>query len=78
MKNQKNEILSLNLKIISSNAKPLSASIATEASFKFNNNNIINIHETAESFVDLRARWNTIMRGLIVSKQVLETVKKEG
>ncbi len=76
MKIQKNETLSLSLKIKSSYADSLSASLTTEAFFE-NKDGIIIIKESADSFVDLRARWNTIMRGLIASEQVLETVEKE-
>ena len=77
MKIQKNETLSLSLKIKSSFADSLSASLITEALFE-NKDGIIIINESANSFVDLRARWNTIMRGLIASERVLETVEKEG
>ena len=77
MKIQKNETLSLSLKIKSSFADSLSASLTTEALFE-NKDGIIIINESANSFVDLRARWNTIMRGLIASERVLETVGKEG
>ena len=77
MKIQTNETLSLSLKIKSSFADSLSASLFTEALFE-NKDGIIIINESANSFVDLRARWNTIMRGLIASEQVLETVEKEG
>lgn len=77
MKIQKNETLSLSLKIKTSFADSLSASLTTEALFE-NKDGIIIINESANSFVDLRARWNTIMRGLIASERVLETVEKEG
>tara|TARA_A200000159_G_C7151595_1_gene267426 strand:- start:219 stop:452 length:234 start_codon:yes stop_codon:yes gene_type:complete len=77
MKIQKNETLSLSLKIKSSFADSLSASLTTEALFE-NKDGMIIINESANSFVDLRARWNTIMRGLIASERVLETVEKEG
>jgi tRNA threonylcarbamoyladenosine modification (KEOPS) complex Pcc1 subunit len=44
--------------------------------FKVEANQII-IVENATSFVDLRARWNTIMRGLIASEHVLKSVEDE-
>lgn len=75
MKIQKNETLSLILIIKSSNVKSLSASLSTEANFSLSND-ILTINENANSFVDLRARWNTIMRGLIASEQVLEIVEE--
>ena len=77
MKIQKNETLSLSLKIKSSFADSLSASLTTEALFE-NKDGIIIINESANSFVELRARWNTIMRGLIASELVLETIEQEG
>ena len=75
MKIQKNETLSLSLTIKSSHANSMSASLTTEARFTFKNS-ILTINENADSFVDLRARWNTIMRGLIASEQVLEAVEE--
>ncbi len=75
MKIQKNETLSISLIIESSNVKSLSASLSTEANFSLTNG-ILTINENANSFVDLRARWNTIMRGLIASEQVLEIVEE--
>ncbi|MFL2963718.1 MAG: hypothetical protein ACJZ46_05735 [Candidatus Thalassarchaeaceae archaeon] len=76
MKIQKNEIISLSLRIKSSFASSLSASLSTEAIFDYKSG-ILTIDENANSFVDLRARWNTIMRGLIASEQILEAVDKE-
>tara|TARA_B100001250_G_scaffold175738_1_gene151105 strand:+ start:7684 stop:7917 length:234 start_codon:yes stop_codon:yes gene_type:complete len=75
MKIQKNEIISLSLRIKSSFASSLSASLSTEAIFDYKSG-ILTIDENANSFVDLRARWNTIMRGLIASEQILEAVDK--
>ena len=75
MKIQKNEIISLSLRIKSSFASSLSASLSTEAIFDYKSG-ILTIDENANSFVDLRARWNTIMRGLIASEQVLEAVEE--
>ncbi|MBU04074.1 MAG: hypothetical protein CMA58_03740 [Euryarchaeota archaeon] len=76
MKIQKNEIISLSLRIKSSFASSLSASLSTEAIFDYKSG-ILTIDENANSFVDLRARWNTIMRGLIASEQILKAVDKE-
>ena len=73
---KKNDCLSLTLRISSDNNESYSASLTTEAEFKVEANQII-IVENATSFVDLRARWNTIMRGLIASKHVLKSVEDE-
>ena len=71
---KKNDCLSLTLRISSDNNESYSASLTTEAEFKVEANQII-IVENATSFVDLRARWNTIMRGLIASEHVLKSVE---
>jgi hypothetical protein len=51
-------------------AEALAASLITEAEF-INHNGTREITEGADSMVDLRARWNTLMRGLIASEQTL-------
>lgn len=68
--------MSLSLKIISDYNDSFAASLTTEASYIVEGTHIV-INENAHSFVDLRARWNTIMRGLIVSEQVLRSVEEE-
>ncbi len=73
---KKNNRLSLSIKIVSKLNDSYSASITTEAEFNKNKNRLL-IEEKAPSFVDLRARWNTIMRGLIASDQVLISVNNE-
>ncbi|MGY8691898.1 MAG: hypothetical protein ACKVHF_02930 [Candidatus Poseidoniales archaeon] len=66
----------MTLRISSDNNESYSASLTTEAEFKVEGNHLV-IVETAPSFVDLRARWNTIMRGLIASEHVLKSVEDE-
>jgi tRNA threonylcarbamoyladenosine modification (KEOPS) complex Pcc1 subunit len=73
---KKNDSLVLTLRISSDNNESYSASLTTEAEFKVEDNHLV-IVETAPSFVDLRARWNTIMRGLIASEHVLKSVEDE-
>ncbi|MFL2498917.1 MAG: hypothetical protein ACJ0HF_03845 [Candidatus Thalassarchaeum sp.] len=46
--------------------------MTTEASFHLADNTTLQVDEAAESIVDLRARWNTLMRGLIASERVLD------
>ncbi|MAQ57242.1 MAG: hypothetical protein CMA47_03375 [Euryarchaeota archaeon] len=53
-------------------APALAASLTTEASFRLADNTTLQVDEAAESIVDLRARWNTLMRGLIASERVLD------
>ena len=52
-------------------APALAASLTTEASFSLINDTTLSVEESADSLVDLRARWNTLMRGLIASEHVL-------
>ena len=71
---KKNDCLSLTLRISSDKNDSYSASLTTEAEFEVETNQLI-IVEKASSFIDLRARWNTIMRGLIASEHVLKSVE---
>ncbi|MCP2507723.1 MAG: hypothetical protein NLN64_05480 [Candidatus Thalassarchaeaceae archaeon] len=66
----------MTLRISSDKNESYSASLTTEAEFKIEDDQLI-IVEDAPSFVDLRARWNTIMRGLIASEHVLKSVEDE-
>ena len=67
---RKSESSRLLLRLTHKDAEALAASLITEAEF-INNNGTIEIVEGADSIVDLRARWNTLMRGLIASEQTL-------
>ncbi len=51
-------------------AEALAAALTTEADFSITDNTL-EVIESAGSLVDLRARWNTLMRGLIASELVL-------
>jgi len=51
-------------------AEALAASLTTEANFSIRDSSL-EIVERADSLVDMRARWNTLMRGLIASELVL-------
>jgi len=68
---RKSESSRLVLKLTHSDADALAASLVTEANFS-NHGDTIKINETADSMVDLRARWNTLMRGLIACEQALD------
>ena len=67
---RKSESSRLVLKLTHKNADALAASLTTEAEFS-DIKGTIEVTERAASMVDLRARWNTLMRGLIASEQVL-------
>ena len=51
-------------------AEALAAALTTEADFSITDG-ILEVLESAGTLVDLRARWNTLMRGLIASELVL-------
>ena len=51
-------------------ARALAASLVTECNFTCHGDSIT-VSEKAESIVDLRARWNSLMRGLIASEHAL-------
>ena len=53
-------------------ARALAASLVTECNFTCDGDSIT-VSEKAESIVDLRARWNSLMRGLIASEHALST-----
>ena len=63
------------LKLTHSDADALAASLVTEADFS-NQEGTIEIDEAADSMIDLRARWNTLMRGLIACEQALESQRR--
>ena len=71
MTQRKSESARLNLRLTHRKAAALAASLTTEASFQLADNSTLFVDVVADSIVDLRARWNTLMRGLIASEHVL-------
>ena len=71
MTQRKSESTRLCLRLTHSQAPALAASLTTEATFSLSDESTLIVDEVAESIVDLRARWNTLMRGLIASEHVL-------
>ena len=67
---RKSEPARLIFRLKHSDADALSASLHTEAEYSRVDDSI-EVVESASSIVDLRARWNTLMRGLIASEQAL-------
>ena len=68
---KRNNSVSLELLLEHNDSGPLSSSLITEAEFSHNQGEISLVLE-ANSFSDIRARWNSIMRALIASEQSLE------
>ena len=71
---KKSEVAHFELSFTHSDARALSASLVTECQFDCNGDNII-ITEKAHSIIDLRARWNSLMRGLIASEYALSATR---
>ncbi|MED6346474.1 MAG: hypothetical protein VX626_05210 [Candidatus Thermoplasmatota archaeon] len=68
---KRNNSVSLELLLEHNDSGPLSSSLITEAEFSHNQGEISLVLEE-NSFSDIRARWNSIMRALIASEQSLE------
>ena len=71
---KKNNPSSFEITFTHSNARALAAGLVTECNF-ICNGNLITVSEKAESVVDLRARWNSLMRGLIASEHALSATR---
>ena len=70
---KKSESLNLSLRITSKYANSLFAALTTEADVSLNQDLII-VEESEPLFVDMRARWNTLMRGLVAAHDALKSV----
>ena len=68
---KKSEALQLTLKVKSRFAEALEASLITEAEVSRDTNTIV-VQESEAVFVDMRARWNTVMRGLAAADEALK------
>ena len=73
---KKNNSSQFELIFTHSDAQALAASLVTECDFICSDNSIT-VLETAESVVDLRARWNSLMRGLIASEHALSAAGED-
>ena len=71
---KKSEVAHFELSFTHSDARALSASLVTECQFDCNGDSII-ITEKADSIIDLRARWNSLMRGLIASEYAISATR---
>jgi len=69
---KKSDQITISVSIIHSHASALESSMITEAKVS-RDNNIVMVNESANLFVDLRARWNTIMRGIVAADEALNT-----
>ena len=70
---KKSDSLKLTLQINSSYASSLEAALFTEAEVS-RSEDCITVEESEPVFVDMRARWNTVMRGLSAAHDALKAV----
>lgn len=59
------------LRVTSPSAEALRASLITEADVILDQNTVV-VSEAETVFVDMRARWNTVMRSLCAADDVLK------
>ena len=72
---KRNESVSLELLVEHGDSETLSSSLVTEADFSQTSDSIT-IHLSSNSFNDLRAHWNSIMRALIASEHSLAATNR--
>lgn len=78
MKPQKrNDIIELLLSLENDQPEALGSSLTTEADYICSDESV-QVSLRSESFTDLRARWNTVMRALIASEHSLEAAARTG
>ncbi|MEL0268401.1 MAG: hypothetical protein VXA14_04760 [Euryarchaeota archaeon] len=70
---KKSDTVQLTLTITSSYASSLEAALVTEAEVT-RTDDCITVREAEAVFVDMRARWNTVMRGLSAAYDALKAV----
>lgn len=73
---KRNDPVSLELQLEHNDSDSLSSSLVTEADFS-ENDGTISVSLSSNSFNDLRAHWNSIMRALIASENSLEATREE-
>ena len=70
---KKSEAIQLTLKVKSRFSEALEASLITEAEVSRDTDTIV-VQESEAVFVDMRARWNTVMRGLAAADEALKAL----
>ena len=70
---KKSDSVQLTFTITSSYASSLEAALVTEAEVT-RTDDCITVREAEAVFVDMRARWNTVMRGLSAAYDALKAV----
>ena len=55
-------------------AESICAGMVTESEFKLSGNSI-ELLLSSKNFTEIRARWNSLMRGIIASEQALKAIR---
>ncbi len=71
---KKSEPLSLVLRVKHAKAEALAAAMITEANVT-RDGEIVTISENSETFVDMRARWNSVLRGISAADEALNSIQ---
>lgn len=70
---KKSEPVTLVLRVQHTKAEALAAAMITEAPVT-RDGDIVTFSESSETFVDMRARWNTVLRGMSAADEALNNV----
>ena len=72
---KKSEPVSLVLRVKHEKAEALAAAMITEANVT-RDGEIVTISENSETFVDMRARWNSVLRGISAADEALNSIQQ--
>ncbi|MFL2956595.1 MAG: hypothetical protein CND29_01190 [Marine Group II euryarchaeote MED-G36] len=72
---KKSEPVSLVLRVKHAKAEALAAAMITEANVT-RDGEIVTISENSETFVDMRARWNSVLRGISAADEALNSIQQ--
>ena len=71
---KKSESVTLVLRVKHAKAEALAAAMITEANVT-RDGEIVTISEKSETFVDMRARWNSVLRGISAADEALNSIQ---
>ena len=72
---KKSESVTLVLRVKHAKAEALAAAMITEANVT-RDGEIVTISEKSETFVDMRARWNSVLRGISAADEALNSIQQ--
>ncbi len=72
---KKSEPVTLVLRVKHTKAEALAAAMITESPVT-RDGDIVTLSESSETFVDMRARWNTVLRGMSAADEALNNIQQ--